>query len=574
MAVGNSYTTAGVGGAGKGTTNGAMGGAATSSANVTGTNNVTANVRAQGGNGGSALGSSGIGGIGGSATANASATDTSSTAALAYGKAYARAGTSSGISPASGTVGGTATGVTATATGVSVKARAGQTGGVGSATGKITGAYATTVRTVTYGGIGAAPTNSTAGSYTTSLSATQNSTATATANAYSTSAAMLCTANATANARTANGQVATATTNVKGAATNAVILGYAAQGAAAIAASSGTQTPSSTDTFTLNAVNLTGHLILGLVTPEFAGTPFTSLTLTTTAGGVTIAGASGTFTTRAAAQNFFANDAIDLGVVSAVNSLTVQISETMVTSTVNDAFGNELVLGATGGYGPPVFAGPAAIPIATAAPETVTGLTLSEVGHQSGESYAINVADTFGTLALTQSGTDIVTGSGSASVTITGDLADVNATLTETDSSSRYDTIAASGASANGGTATTFDIGVCFLAGTNILTDHGEKRVEHLAVGDLVKTASDEIRPIAWIGKGSVVTTRGRRTAATPVIVRKGALADNVPAADLHIAKAHSLFIDGVLIPVELLINHRSILWDYHARKVTIYHIE
>jgi hypothetical protein len=56
--------------------------------------------------------------------------------------------------------------------------------------------------------------------------------------------------------------------------------------------------------------------------------------------------------------------------------------------------------------------------------------------------------------------------------------------------------------------------------------------------------------------------------------VRKGALADNVPNRDLHVTKAHSLYIDGVLVPVEFLVNHKSILWDDRAQEVEIYHVE
>jgi hypothetical protein len=52
------------------------------------------------------------------------------------------------------------------------------------------------------------------------------------------------------------------------------------------------------------------------------------------------------------------------------------------------------------------------------------------------------------------------------------------------------------------------------------------------------------------------------------------ALADNVPYYDLRVTKGHSFLLDGVLIPVEFLVNHRSILWDDHAREVTIYHLE
>jgi Hint domain len=117
-------------------------------------------------------------------------------------------------------------------------------------------------------------------------------------------------------------------------------------------------------------------------------------------------------------------------------------------------------------------------------------------------------------------------------------------------------------------------ITVCFLSGTRILTSNGEVPVESLRAGDRVITHSGSTRPIAWIGSGRVLATRGRRTAATPVIIRKDALADNVPCRDLRVTKGHSLFIDGALIPVEFLVNHRSIVWDDRAQEVTIYHVE
>jgi len=71
-----------------------------------------------------------------------------------------------------------------------------------------------------------------------------------------------------------------------------------------------------------------------------------------------------------------------------------------------------------------------------------------------------------------------------------------------------------------------------------------------------------------------MLATRGRRNAATPVIVRRGALADNVPHRDQRVTKGHSLYVGGGLIPVEFLVNHRSILWDDRAQDVAIYHVE
>jgi hypothetical protein len=114
---------------------------------------------------------------------------------------------------------------------------------------------------------------------------------------------------------------------------------------------------------------------------------------------------------------------------------------------------------------------------------------------------------------------------------------------------------------------------ICFLAGTRIATPCGEIPVERLVTGDTVVTMRGKPRRIVWVGMGCVVATRGRRSAATPVIVRKSALRDNVPHSDLRITKAHAVFLDGVLVPVEFLVNHRTILWDDHAQEVTIYHI-
>jgi hypothetical protein len=98
--------------------------------------------------------------------------------------------------------------------------------------------------------------------------------------------------------------------------------------------------------------------------------------------------------------------------------------------------------------------------------------------------------------------------------------------------------------------------------------------VEHLSVGDLVLTLDAREVPIRWIGTGRSLLTPGRRSEATPVIVRTNALDYGIPHADLRLTKGHSLFLEGVLIPVENLINHRTILWDDAAHSVVVYHLE
>jgi hypothetical protein len=70
---------------------------------------------------------------------------------------------------------------------------------------------------------------------------------------------------------------------------------------------------------------------------------------------------------------------------------------------------------------------------------------------------------------------------------------------------------------------------LCFLPDTLIAVPDGETKVQDLRVGDLVRTASGGVRPVTWIGEGKVLAARGQRSAATPVIVRRGAFGDGVP---------------------------------------------
>jgi hypothetical protein len=123
------------------------------------------------------------------------------------------------------------------------------------------------------------------------------------------------------------------------------------------------------------------------------------------------------------------------------------------------------------------------------------------------------------------------------------------------------------------GSYVTEDDPACFVRGTMILTPSGEVAVETLAIGDLIATLDGSAHPIVWIGKGRSLVTP-KNPGARPVIIRRNALADGVPSRDLYLTKAHSLYLDGVLIPVEFLLNGHSVLWDDHSRVVEYYHLE
>ncbi len=66
------------------------------------------------------------------------------------------------------------------------------------------------------------------------------------------------------------------------------------------------------------------------------------------------------------------------------------------------------------------------------------------------------------------------------------------------------------------------------LRGMQILTPHGEVPVERIRAGMEVVTISGAVTPVIWIG-GCTRITDANREAATPIIVRRGALGDNQP---------------------------------------------
>jgi Hint domain len=99
----------------------------------------------------------------------------------------------------------------------------------------------------------------------------------------------------------------------------------------------------------------------------------------------------------------------------------------------------------------------------------------------------------------------------------------------------------------------------CFLRGTHILTPGGEIPVEDVAIGALVETLSGPL-PVKWIGRQRFKKdSPSWHWSVAPIRVARFALSDQYPRRDLYLSPKHSLFIDGFLIPVEWLLNGRSI---------------
>src|SRR5262245_9394576 len=102
----------------------------------------------------------------------------------------------------------------------------------------------------------------------------------------------------------------------------------------------------------------------------------------------------------------------------------------------------------------------------------------------------------------------------------------------------------------------------CFLRGTRILTPKGEVKVEDLTVGDLVATIDGTAKAIKWIGNWSIANTTPERWPGEvlPIKVSRSALDQMIPHTDLFLSPFHSVYIDGLLVPVRNLVNGRSIV--------------
>ena len=121
----------------------------------------------------------------------------------------------------------------------------------------------------------------------------------------------------------------------------------------------------------------------------------------------------------------------------------------------------------------------------------------------------------------------------------------------------------------------------CFLAGTLISTFNSTMAVEAIKVGDIVKTFDWKMKQttnatVIWVGQKhtNVKTYLSDDLAGYPVRILKNAISENVPNEDLLVTPEHCLFFDGNFVPARMLVNGRSIYYDYSITSYDYYHIE
>ncbi len=111
----------------------------------------------------------------------------------------------------------------------------------------------------------------------------------------------------------------------------------------------------------------------------------------------------------------------------------------------------------------------------------------------------------------------------------------------------------------------------CFTPGTTIATSRGARPVELLQVGDKVQTRDNGLQEIRWVGSRRLT---GRQLSdhphLTPVLIRKGALGDNLPECDMQLSPNHRVLVASdrtalyfeereVLCAAKHLINNRGV---------------
>ena len=117
-----------------------------------------------------------------------------------------------------------------------------------------------------------------------------------------------------------------------------------------------------------------------------------------------------------------------------------------------------------------------------------------------------------------------------------------------------------------------------------IVVRGGEKPVEDLQVGDLVRTKDNAYQPIRWIASRVLdLSALNADPSLRPIRIQANALGAQKPKRDLIVSQQHCVLIDDwrceilfgedeVLAPAKALLNDATITIDRTSDEVTYYH--
>ena len=115
----------------------------------------------------------------------------------------------------------------------------------------------------------------------------------------------------------------------------------------------------------------------------------------------------------------------------------------------------------------------------------------------------------------------------------------------------------------------------CLLAGTRILTAHGEQLIENLQEGEQIKTHEGALKTIKWLCIQTInIKHPVNPLRRNPVCIKKGSLGHDFPKSDLYTSPGHAMFVDGLLINAGALVNGVNIISTQPIEDFKYYHIE
>ena len=80
---------------------------------------------------------------------------------------------------------------------------------------------------------------------------------------------------------------------------------------------------------------------------------------------------------------------------------------------------------------------------------------------------------------------------------------------------------------------------------------------------------------IKWIGRKTCHPQQVRNPLRSfPILIKAGALGNNLPVRDLYVSPDHALLVEGLLINAGALVNDTSILKTQPTDSFTYYHVE
>lgn len=118
----------------------------------------------------------------------------------------------------------------------------------------------------------------------------------------------------------------------------------------------------------------------------------------------------------------------------------------------------------------------------------------------------------------------------------------------------------------------------CFLAGSMIETETGERAVEEFAKGDLVTVYRNGMagsEPVIHLVRGRVTVRRDLPDdrAGYPIRIAAHAFGQGQPYHDLLVTAEHCLYLNEAFVPARMLVNGMSIAYDRSLESYDYFHI-